>query len=205
MFSALLLCLISNRFSAEQSTYFWKCTRVTQSGRWHRGGFACARQVLVQSGIPLESSRVRGCEQLSTVRGSWVKELDFRAIAHFRMQEDGIKGLDYIFPLRIEKAAESHKAGFVRFPYVQFIWGQIQLLPPWNRKSIASCSAEHREHCMSALVRQKRGRMQLAWWIKGREKSLNYEKSTLEESNHMWRTNAGKSPNCLEQMPLLLK
>lgn len=104
-----------------------------------------------------------------------------------------------------QKKLQIVKAGFVRFPYVQFIWGQIQLLPPWNRKSIASCSAEHQEHCMSALVKQKRVRMQLAWWIKGREKSLNYEKSTLEEANHMWRTNAGKSPNCLEQMPLLLK
>lgn len=39
------------------------------------------------------------CEQLSTVCGRWVKELDFWAIDHFRMQEDGIKGLDYIFLL----------------------------------------------------------------------------------------------------------
>jgi len=58
---------------------------------------------------------------------------------------------------------------------------------------------------MSALIKQKRVRMQLAWWIKGRKKSLNYEKSTLAEANHIWRTNAGKKASCLEQIPLLLK
>lgn len=50
-----------------------------------------------------------GCEQLGTGCGSWVKELDFGAIDHFRMQEDGIKDLDYIFLLRIERTADSHK------------------------------------------------------------------------------------------------
>lgn len=45
---------------------------------------------------------------------------------------------------------------------------------------------------MSALVKQKGIRRQLAWWIKGRKKSHSYEKSTLKEANHMWRANAGE-------------
>lgn len=62
---------------------------------------------------------------------------------------------------------------------------------------------------MSALVKQKEIRRQLAWWIKGRKKSHSYEKSTLKEANHMWRANAGDggggtNPQ-LEQIPLLLK
>lgn len=44
---------------------------------------------------------------------------------------------------------------------------------------------------MSALVKWMRIRLQLAWWIKA-GKSLNYEKSTLVEANHMWRANAGE-------------
>lgn len=61
---------------------------------------------------------------------------------------------------------------------------------------------------MSALVKQKGIRRQLAWWIKDRKKSHSYEKSTLKEANHMWRANAGgwggTNPQ-LEQIPLLLK
>lgn len=56
-----------------------------------------------------------GKQQSQEAVNSWAQfvaagsELDFWAIDHFRMQEDGIKGLDYIFLLRIERTADSHK------------------------------------------------------------------------------------------------